>query len=158
MASWARTRIVGAVLLAAGVLCLIATTRIPSARDGWALEGPRLVPLVASVGLIVLSIIFLARTVVWKDMDLLRHSETENAETHWATPGLMLVALIAYIQLLERLGYALATTLFFLVAARILGSRDPVRDGVVGLVLGVVTAYAFTRWLGVRLPVGQWGV
>jgi putative tricarboxylic transport membrane protein len=105
-----------------------------------------------------LSIVFLARTVVWKDLDLLRHSETENAETHWATPGLMLVALIAYIQLLERLGYALATTLFFLVAARILGSRDPVRDGVVGLVLGVVTAYAFTRWLGVRLPVGRWGV
>ena len=27
-----------------------------------------------------------------------------------------------------------------------------------GVVLGVVISYAFTRWLGVRLPVGPWGV
>jgi hypothetical protein len=27
-----------------------------------------------------------------------------------------------------------------------------------GVVLGVVVGYAFTRWLGVRLPVGPWGV
>ena len=27
-----------------------------------------------------------------------------------------------------------------------------------GVLLGAVTSYAFTRWLGVRLPVGPWGV
>lgn len=155
---WTRVRVVGLVLLALGVVCLVATTQIPSARDGWSLSGPRVVPLAASIALIALSTLFLVRTVVWRDVDLARYVTAENAGTHWPTPGLLLVALVAYVQLLERLGYALATTLFFLAAARILGSKDSLRDAIVGLAVGIVTAYAFTRWLGVRLPVGRWGV
>jgi hypothetical protein len=40
----------------------------------------------------------------------------------------------------------------------VLGSTRLLRDGIAGVVLGVVVCYAFTRWLGVRLPVGPWGV
>ena len=152
------TRIMGLALLALGVVALVATTRIPSVRDGWAVSGPRFVPLVASVMLIVLSIAFLVRTVVRPDIELARFAAAEAAKTHWPTPGLVMAALLGYVAVLVPAGYALATALFFIATARVLGSARPLRDAPWAIVLGVVVSYAFTRWLGVRLPVGPWGV
>jgi putative tricarboxylic transport membrane protein len=157
-ASWRGPRIAGLALLALGVAALVATTRIPSVRDGWAVSGPRFVPLIASLMLIVLSTAFLVRTVVRPDIELARFAAAEAAETHWPTPRLVLAGLLGYVALLVPLGYALATALFFTATARVLGSRRLARDAVAGLVLGVVVSYAFTRWLGVRLPVGPWRV
>jgi putative tricarboxylic transport membrane protein len=151
-------RVMGLALLAVGVVALVATTRIPSVRDGWAISGPRFVPLVASVMLIVLSIAFLVRTVARPDVELEQFAAAEAAKTHWPTPGLVMAALLGYVALLVPAGYALATALFFTATGRVLGSTRPLRDGLWGVVLGVVACYAFTRWLGVRLPVGPWGV
>jgi putative tricarboxylic transport membrane protein len=156
--SWRGPRIAGLALVALGVAALVATTRIPSVRDGWAVSGPRFVPLVASVMLIVLSIAFLVRTFVRPDIQLARFAAAEAKQTHWPTPGLIMAGLLGYVALLMPLGYALATALFFTASARVLGSTRPQRDAVSGVVLGVVVSYAFTRWLGVRLPVGPWGV
>jgi putative tricarboxylic transport membrane protein len=156
--SWRGPRIAGLALLALCVAALVATSRIPSVRDGWAVSGPRFVPLVASVMLIVLSITFLVRTVVRPDIELARFAAAESAKTHWPTPGLVMAGLLGYLALLTPLGYALATALFFTATARVLGSSRPLRDAGSGVVLGVVVCYAFTRWLGVRLPVGPWGV
>jgi putative tricarboxylic transport membrane protein len=156
--SWRGLRIAGLALLALGVVALVATTRIPSVRDGWAVSGPRFVPLVASVMLIVLSIGFLVRTVVRPDIELAQFAAAEAAKTHWPTPGLVMAALLGYVALLVPAGYALATALFFTATARVLGSTRPLRDALWAVLLGVVVCYAFTRWLGVRLPVGPWGV
>jgi putative tricarboxylic transport membrane protein len=156
--SWRGPRFAGLALLGLGVAALVATTRIPSVRDGWAVSGPRFVPLVASVMVIVLSIAFLVRTVVRPDVEFARFAAAEAAKTHWPTPGLVMAGLLGYVALLMPLGYALATALFFTATARVLGSRHTPRDAVSGVVLGVVVGYAFTRWLGVRLPVGPWGV
>ena len=57
--------------------------------------------------------------------------------------------MVAYALLLEPLGYILATALFFVPVARLLGSRSLVRDVVIGLVLGVGLFTAFTQFLGV---------
>jgi putative tricarboxylic transport membrane protein len=156
--SWRGPRIAGLALLALGLSALVATTRIPSVRDGWAVGGPRFVPLVASLMLVALSIAFLVRTVVRPDIELAQFAAAEGAKTHWPTPGLVMAALLGYVALLVPLGYALATAVFFTTTARVLGSRQLLRDAVTGIVLGTVTCYAFTRWLGVRLPVGPWGV
>jgi putative tricarboxylic transport membrane protein len=156
--SWRGPRIAGLALLALGVAALVATTRIPSVRDGWAIGGPRFVPMVASAMLISLAVGFLVRTVVRPDLELARFAADEAAKTHWPTPALVLASLLGYVALLVPLGYALATALFFTATARILGSRQLGRDAIAGVVLGVVVSYAFTRWLGVRLPVGPWRV
>jgi putative tricarboxylic transport membrane protein len=156
--TWRGPRIAGLGLLGLGVAALVATTRIPSVRDGWAVSGPRFVPLIASMLLIVLAIAFLVRTVVRPDIELARFAAAEAAKTHWPTPGLVMAGLLGYVALLMPLGYALATALFFTASARVLGSKHTLRDAVSGVVLGVVVCYAFTRWLGVRLPVGPWGV
>ena len=158
MISWTRPRIVGGVLLAIGVIALIATFDIPSRRYGWSISGPRFAPLVASVALIVLSLLFLLRTVWRPDEDLAEHAAAEMADTHWPTPGLLLALLVGYVLVLGALGYALATTVFVWLTAWLLGSDKPVRDVIVGLGLGVVAGYAFGEWLNVQLPTGPWGV
>jgi putative tricarboxylic transport membrane protein len=156
--SWTGPRLVGAVLLVLGIMALVATFDIPSARDGWAIEGPRFAPLVASIALILLSIAFLVRTVVRPDVELARYAAAEASSTHWPTPAALLGLLVGYALLLTALGYALATTIFVWLTAWLLGSDKPGRDAVVGLVLGVVAGYAFSHWLNVRLPTGPWGV
>jgi putative tricarboxylic transport membrane protein len=157
-ASWRGPRLAGLALLALGVAALAATTQIHSARDGWSVSGPRFVPLVASAGVIVLAIAFLVRTAWRPDLELARFAAAEAEQTHWPTPGAIMAALLGYVALLTPFGYALATTVFFVVSTRVLGSRRLPRDVVVGALLGAITSYAFTRWLGVRLPVGPWGV
>jgi putative tricarboxylic transport membrane protein len=156
--SWVRPRIVGGVLLGIGVIALIATFAIPSTRYGWSITGPRFAPLIASVALILLAAAFLLRTWWRPDPEFARHAAAEMADTHWPTPGLMLLGLIAYVVLLEPLGYALATTIFVWLVAWLLGSEQPVRDVIVGLLLGVVAGIAFGEWLNVQLPTGPWGV
>jgi putative tricarboxylic transport membrane protein len=153
-----RPRIAGAVLLAIGVGALIATFAIPSTRYGWSITGPRFAPLIASGGLVLLSLAFLLRTWWRPDPEWAEHVRTELDETHWPTPGLLLALLVAYVLVLEPLGYALATTIFVWLAAWLLGSEKPVRDVVVGLALGVIAGFAFGEWLNVQLPTGPWGV
>jgi putative tricarboxylic transport membrane protein len=155
---WRGPRLAGLALLTLGIVGLVATTAIPSARDGWAISGPRFLPLVASISLVALAVAHLARTVIRRDVDLARHAATEAATTHWPTPSLLMALLIGYLLLLTPFGYALATAVFVPLSARVLGSDRPGRDAIVGVALGVVVSYAFTRWLGVRLPVGPWGV
>jgi putative tricarboxylic transport membrane protein len=151
--SFAGPRLAGLILLAASVAILLAVFAIPG-RGGYSTSGPRFVPLIVAAGLIALSAAFLARTFVRPDMELAERSAEEDAATHWATPALLLVAMIAYAQLLEPLGYILATTLFFAPVARVLGSRSLLRDAIIGLVLGVGLFTAFTQYLGVSLPAG----
>jgi putative tricarboxylic transport membrane protein len=151
--SFAGPRLAGLVLLAASVAILLAVFAIPG-RGGYSTSGPRFVPLIVAAGLIALSAAFLARTIVRPDMELAERSAEEDAATHWATPALLLVAMIAYALLMEPLGYILSTAAFFVPVARLLGSRSLVRDVIIGLVAGVGLYTAFTQYLGVSLPAG----
>ena len=146
-------RLAGVVLLAAGVAILVAVTAIPG-RGGYSASGPRLVPLIVALGLIVLSLVFLARTFVRPDLQLAERSTLEDARTHWPTPLALMAGLVAYAELLEPLGYIVATSVFFALGARVLGSRRPLRDVAVGVALAVVVYVAFTELLGVALPGG----
>jgi len=151
--SWRGPRAWGLVLLALAIAVLAATTAIRS-TEGYAVTGPRFAPLVVGIFLAVLALLFLARTFVRPDVELAERAAREHAETEWAPPLLVVVALLAYAFLLEPLGYIVATALFFPVVAFVLGSRSPVRDVVAGAALGVVLYVAFTQFLGVDLPGG----
>jgi putative tricarboxylic transport membrane protein len=144
-------RAIGGVLLAFGVIALVATLDV---GDDWSASGPRLAPAVSAILLIALAALFLARP----GEELADHVAEASEGTHWPTPALLLALLIGYALLLTALGYALATTIFYWLAAWLLGSQKPARDLVIGIVIGVVTSFAFTEWLNVQLPQGPWGV
>ena len=151
--SWAGPRLAGLFLLAASVAILLAVFEV-SGRGGYSSSGPRFVPLIVAIGLIALSALFLVRTWWRPDAELAERSAEEDDATHWATPGLILVALLVYAFVLEPVGYPLATFAVFVVVARVLGSRAIVRDVIAGLVLGFGLFTAFTQYLGVSLPAG----
>jgi len=151
--SYAGPRLAGLALLAGSVAVLVAVTAIPG-RGGYEPSGPRFVPLVVALALIALSALFLARTFVRPDTDLAERSAAEDEATRWVTPALLVAALIVYVVALEPVGYPVATLVFFVVVAWLLGSRTLVRDGLVGLLLGFGLFTAFTQYLGVGLPGG----
>lgn len=155
--SWAGPRATGCALLAIGVVALAATFAIPGGRDPWALSGPRLFPLLASIALILLSLAFLIRTVVRPDRELARFAAQEAADTEWRVPGLVAIALVVYVELMEPVGYLVTSAVFLPVVARILGSRSPVRDGAAGVALSLVVYSLFTQALAVPLPIGILG-
>ena len=151
--SWAGPRLAGLFLLAASVAILIAVTAIPGPgrlrHERAALRpadrGDRADRAVGAVP---------AADVVAPDVELAERSAEEDAATHWATPGLIMLALLVYAFALEPVGYPLSTALVFFALARVLGSRAVVRDAVAGLVLGFGLFTAFTQYLGVSLPAG----
>jgi putative tricarboxylic transport membrane protein len=155
--STAGPRATGLILLGIGVVALAATFAVPGGQDPWALTGPRLFPLIASVALIVLSLAFLVRTFVAPDAELGEFAAREAADTEWRVPVLVGIALLAYAQLLEPVGYLLSSAAFFPVVAWILGSRSPVRDVIAGAALSLGVYVVFTQLLAVPLPIGILG-
>jgi len=74
------------------------------------------------------------------------------ADWRAAAPSVLL--LLAYIVLLEPLGYLPATTAFIALEARLLGSRRWGRDLVAALVVAFSVYALFSLLLGLRLPAG----
>lgn len=146
-------RLAGVAVIGLGALAIGGATQV-GAGAGYVAVGPAVMPAVVGVGLVVLGILLLLRATVRPDLDLARHVTTEAAETDWTTIGLTLASLVGYALVLGPLGYVLATSAFIPIVARILGSRRPGRDIVVGVALGIVVYVAFTQYLGVRLPAG----
>jgi putative tricarboxylic transport membrane protein len=151
--SLVRLRLVAAGVVLIGLVALVATFQIAQ-PGGYSPVGPRGFPLIVSVGLLAVGILFLLRVTVWPDRGLVATAQEEDRATHWPTPGLLLLLLIVYAVALQPIGYVLATAVFVPISARMLGSRRLRRDVVAGLVLGVVLYLGFTQFLGVRLPAG----
>lgn len=146
-------RLVAIVLLLLSGVMVYQSTQIRQG-GGFTVIGPRYFPTLVTLGLLCLSVVFLLRTTLLPDRDLMAQATVEDRITHWPSVGLTVVSLFAYAWAFQGLGYIVATTLFFPVEARILGSRSPLRDLLVGLGVAVIIFLGFTRFLGVRLPAG----
>jgi putative tricarboxylic transport membrane protein len=111
--------------------------------------GPRLFPGVVAAALILvgLSLAF----VTW------RRDQGDGqppALTEWQPLAFIAAGVVADIILLERAGFAIASTVLFLAVAWGFGSRRPVRDGAIAILLSVIVFEGFTRGLGLNLPAG----
>jgi putative tricarboxylic transport membrane protein len=159
-------RLVAVALLALAAILIVSALGI-ARGGGYSVIGPATIPLVVAVGLLVLSAIFVLRTTFLPDNDLAELAAEAERATHWPTVGLTGLALVAYALALDGfelgsvevpgLGYIVATGLFLPLTARILGSRSPLRDVIVGFGIGTVIYFGFTELLGVRLPAGILG-
>jgi putative tricarboxylic transport membrane protein len=146
-------RLVALTLLAASLIALYFAFQIRQGA-GYSVVGTLFFPLVVVLGLVGFSLLLLLRTTLWPDHDLAEQAAAEEAATHWGTTGLTALALVLYAFALGPLGYIVATSIFFPGVARVLGSKQPLRDIVIALALSLVIYISFTRFLGVRLPAG----
>lgn len=147
---WSR-RIVAVGFLVVAVVVLVSAFRIPEG-GGYQAVGPRAFPLLVGGGLGVVAVIGLAQAF----MPGREGSVADNASDpiHWRPVLILLAALAGYAALLVPAGYWQSTTVFFVVCARVLGSRRLVRDAVIALVLALATYVLFDRVLGITLPPG----
>jgi putative tricarboxylic transport membrane protein len=164
--SWLGPRVVAGFLIGLGVVLAVQALGIAQS-GGYRVVGPETFALVVAVAIVVLGVVFAVRTTILPDGDLARRAADEEAATHWPTIGLLAALLVVYAVALDGtqlgpielpgLGYIVATGLFLPAAARVLGSRHPVRDLVIGICLALVVFFGFTEFLGVRLPSGILG-
>ncbi|MCE6995741.1 tripartite tricarboxylate transporter TctB family protein [Saccharothrix sp. S26] len=156
--AWLRERSelgVSAVLVGLGVLVLVDAIRIHTDFAQRGPVGPRAVPVVVGVGLIVVAAL-LARDVLrggrgeaegGEDVDL-------AAPADWRTVLLLCGAFLANAALIGVVGFPISGAVLFWGAAYALGSRNPVRDPLLAAGLSVVTFVLFNNLLGVPLPGG----
>jgi putative tricarboxylic transport membrane protein len=142
-------------VLALGIGVAIAAAGLPGSRS-YAAIGAGFMPGVVGVGLMLLGIWLLAEyfTGGWRAAEPDDPAERGEHAFHrrafaWVSGGLF-----AQMALIHTAGFAVAAAVLFACIARGFGSARPVRDGAIGLVLGLAVFFFFVRFLNVNLPAG----
>lgn len=147
--------LVAAVVLALGILILIETREIRVMRT-YANVGPRVLPTIVGYGLVVVSLWFAVESV--RTGGTRPSTEAEDVDvtlpTDWSAILLIAAGLVAYLLLLERAGYVIASAVLFSIAAFGMGSRRFARDLSMAIGLSLVTWFIFTEGLSLSLPAG----
>ncbi len=143
---------------ALGVCLAVGSTGI-SLGTGYDRIGPRLFPYVVAMGLVLLG--------SWLAVAAIRgnraaHVAEENDEPdlrmnwqmNWQALGYLGLALLLNLVLLERAGFVISSSVLFWLVARAFHSRSPWRDAAVAVLLSMLVYFAFTRGLGLILPLG----
>jgi putative tricarboxylic transport membrane protein len=143
---------VGLFVLGLGGLALWQAAVIP-ASPIYSQIGPKAVPYaVASLlALLGLGLVVSALRGGWS------HTLEEVREappTNWRALGLLGAGLIANLALIGPLGFSLAASAQFVLTAAAFGSRRPLRDAVLALVLTLLVWFGFVQLLGVNIGAG----
>ena len=123
------------------------TTVIPD-NAIYAKVGPKVIPWLATA---LLGGMGLALTMT----GLRGGWEHEDAgETDYRALGMLVLALVLNIVLIDRAGFIIASTVLFALIARAFGSRQILRDAAIGFTLALVAYVGFDRVLGYKIGSG----
>ena len=131
-----------------GLIAAWQTTEIQ--QSAYAAVGPRAFAWAASAMLVLMG------ALLAKDAALGGWSaeSDEFGEVDWPG-GLWLVGgLVANVALIDVIGFILSSTLLFVFTARAFGSRQLVRDAIIGFLLAFVAYVGFDRVLGYKIGTG----
>lgn len=146
---------VGVIILGIVVLWQTREIRITPMN---ARIGPRVIPYVVGSGLILVGIWFAVDVLRGRGPQTGGGEDSEDADptlpTEWSTIGFIAIALVAYLFLIERAGFIIASAVLFFGAAFGMGSRRILRDVVIAVVMSTAIFLIFTRGLSLRLPEG----
>ncbi len=147
--------VVGAIMVAAGAF-LLREAVLAVDSGGVLVGGPKLAPIIVSAGWLTFALLYLVTAVLHRRHEAPPADDDAGSaeQPRWLTPSTLVGALVAYVVVLEPLGFVLSSFAFFLGAARILGSRRVVRDVTVALGLVLTVYLGFTRLLEINLPAG----
>ncbi|MCT7660143.1 tripartite tricarboxylate transporter TctB family protein [Mycobacterium deserti] len=147
--------LVCAVLVAVGAFLIYGAVSLEPGFAKVDPVGPKAFPMVIGIVLILLAIV-LAVAIPRGSMGEADAGEDidPDAPSDWRTVGLLVGVFIVVIVLVEPLGWVIMSTFLFAAAATILGNRHYVRNIAIGVVLALVSFYAFYSGLGIPLPAG----
>jgi putative tricarboxylic transport membrane protein len=142
-------------VMALGIVAAVVALSLPSA-GGYSRIGPNVIPVVVSFALIVLgaALLYECFTGGWRART--PDDAAERGE-HRFLPGAfgwVSAGLFAQMALIHNAGFVLAAAVLFACVARGFGSLRWLRDGAIGLLLGLGVFLFFVRFLNVNLPAG----
>ncbi|MEV6596561.1 tripartite tricarboxylate transporter TctB family protein [Actinoplanes sp. NPDC051346] len=154
--------VLAGVLLVAGLLLLWSAL---TAEGDFGLRGPRLAPVVVTVAWVAVAGVYLVTQLRPRQrpmpdvagettVDATEATDQEQHKPGWWAPAGVLAALVGFAVALEYAGFVVSAALFTVATARVLGSRNLVRDVIVAVVLPIAVYLGFTRFLDIFLPAG----
>jgi len=144
-----------AALALLGVVVIVDATRMGAATSSNDPVGPKALPFVIGAALLLVAGLYaldvarggVGEAEAGEDVEL-------GAPADWRTVGLLAAAFALNALLIEPLGWVISGALLFALSAYALGNRHHIRGLAIGIVLSLVTFYAFAIGLGVNLPAG----
>jgi putative tricarboxylic transport membrane protein len=143
---------VGVFVLLLAALALWQAMVIPVSPI-YAQVGPTAVPLAVAGGLLLLGagLVYVALRGGWS---WTLAEVREAPPTNWRAITLVLAGLLVNLALIGPFGFSLAATAQFVLVAAGFGSRRPIRDLLLALVLTLVVWFGFVEVLGVNIGAG----
>ncbi len=143
---------------ALGVCLAVGSTGI-SLGTGYDRIGPRFFPYLVAMGLVLLGSWLAVAAIRGNRAKAVAGQNAEpdlqmNWQINWQALGYLGLALLLNLVLLEHAGFVISASVLFWLAARAFHSRSPRRDAAVAVLLSVLVYFAFTRGLGLILPLG----
>jgi putative tricarboxylic transport membrane protein len=155
--SW--TEIVLSLAVLATGLGVFAVGLSLSGNQGYSLVGPDMMPIVVGIGLAVLGGWLLAESLRggWRSPEP-DAPEARGDHAFIGSAFLWVVAgLLAQMALMHTAGFVIAAGALFFCVARGFGSLRPIRDVVIGLLIGMAVFVFFVQLINVNLPAGLLG-
>jgi putative tricarboxylic transport membrane protein len=137
-------------LLALGIFVVWETQSIAETQ-GYAQIGPRLFPYIVGIGMTLCGAVlgWQALTGGWRNVPL---DQPGHDAPDWMAFGIISAGIVLHMIVIGWAGFIIAGILLFTLIARGFGSRRPVRDVLIALVLTIVVYFVFTYGLGLKLP------
>ena len=141
--------LIGLGLLAVAAAVLWQTWAIP-VSPMYSKVGPTVFPYMTAAGLAVLALLLLVAAVRggWQPED------EKDTPTDWKAMCFVAAGLIANVVLIQPLGFTAASVVMFVLVCFGFGSRHPLRDALIALVLALAAYFGFARALGVNIGAG----
>jgi putative tricarboxylic transport membrane protein len=138
-----------------GILIVWQTTLI-RLTPAYSKVGPRVIPYIVGAGMVIVGVWLAFEALSGRALAISTDSEDADPTlpTDWRCIGLLALALLAYLFLIEPAGFIIASATLFVVAAFAMGSQRRVRDIAIGVILATVLYLIFSRGLGLPLPPG----
>lgn len=122
--------------------------------------GPAVFPKAVGILLLVISLcnLFIQFKGIAKEDEaravIIGAEDKVETKADFKLMGIIIVLMVIYAFLFERLGYALTTILVFLAGVLVLDRKHLVRDVIIGLIASFGMYFIFTKLLKVTLPAG----
>ncbi len=138
----------GLLLLGGVIFFDAAQMQVPPT---YARVGPQIFPYFIAVGLAAVGAYF-----AWNSWSpgAKREIVAEGFDTDWRALIIIGAGLLIHLNILKPLGFVISAVFLFLCVAFAFGSRKFLRDGIVAVILALVSYIGFTHGLGLQLPPG----
>ncbi|SHJ28804.1 putative tricarboxylic transport membrane protein [Roseomonas rosea] len=143
---------VGLFVVLLGLLTVYAAWAIPDSPL-YAQVGAKAVPYLVGGALVVLGagLSAVALRGGWsRDIE----EAMEAPPTNWRAIGLLGAGLLVQIALIDWLGFVIAATIQYVLVCAAFGSRRPLRDLAIGIIVTLGAFIGFSRLLGVNIGAG----